>query len=161
MFHIARWKRNRIVSRISSKISSSVILPALVLAAALVAPSLADAKTITAVMHSDLRVIDPGITTAYITRDHGYMVYDTLFALDHEYHPHPQMVESWTSSDDGLIWEFKLRDKLAFHDGQKVRAADVVASLKRWGSGTTPMARRCSPPRRRSRRSTTRGSASR
>ena len=39
-----------------------------------------DAKTITAVMHSDLRVIDPGFTTAYITRDHGYMVYDTLLA---------------------------------------------------------------------------------
>ena len=42
----------------------------------------ASAKTITAVMHSDLRVIDPGFTTAYITRDHGYMVYDTLLAED-------------------------------------------------------------------------------
>ena len=46
-----------------------------------VSPS-ADAKTITAVMHSDLRVIDPEFTTAYITRDHGYMVYDTLLAMD-------------------------------------------------------------------------------
>ncbi len=82
---------------------------------------------------ADLAIIDPYFSGVYITRNYGYMVYDTLFALDHEYHPHPQMVESWTSSDDGLIWEFKLRDKLAFHDGQKVRAADVVASLKRWG----------------------------
>ena len=132
MFHIARWKRHRIVSRISSKISSSVILPALVLAAALVAPSLADAKTITAVMHSDLRVIDPGITTAYITRDHGYMVYDTLLAEDANFKIQPQMAE-WKVSDDKLTYTFTLRDGLKWHDGAPVTAEDCVASLKRWG----------------------------
>src|SRR5580704_8920418 len=82
---------------------------------------------------SDLAIIDPYFSGVYITRNYGYMVYDTLFALDHEYHLHPQMVESGTSSEDGLVWEFTLRGKLAFHDGQPVRAADVVASLKRWG----------------------------
>jgi peptide/nickel transport system substrate-binding protein len=85
------------------------------------------------VPHADLAIIDPYFSGVYITRNYGYMVYDTLFALDHEYRPHPQMVDSWTASDDRLVWEFKLRDRLAFHDGQKVRAADVVASLKRWG----------------------------
>ena len=50
-------------------------------------------KTITAVMHSDLRVIDPILTTAYITRDHGYMVYDTLLATDSNFKIQPQMAD--------------------------------------------------------------------
>lgn len=36
-------------------------------------------------------------------------------------------------SADGLTWTFRLRDGLSWHDGQKVTAADAVASLKRWG----------------------------
>jgi peptide/nickel transport system substrate-binding protein len=92
-----------------------------------------DGSVLRFVPHADLTIIDPYFSGVYITRNYGYMVYDTLFGLDHEYKPHPQMVESWTKSDDGLVWEFTLRDKLAFSDGQKVRAADVVASLKRWG----------------------------
>jgi peptide/nickel transport system substrate-binding protein len=90
------------------------------------------AKTITAVMHSDLRVIDPGITTAYITRDHGYMVYDTLLAEDANFKIQPQMAE-WKVSDDKLTYTFTLRDGLKWHDGTPVTAEDCVASLKRWG----------------------------
>jgi peptide/nickel transport system substrate-binding protein len=85
------------------------------------------------VPHADLAIIDPYWTGAYITRNYGYMVYDTLFAVDNAWRPQPQMVESWTFSDDRLAWQFRLREHLAFHDGQPVRAADVVASLKRWG----------------------------
>jgi peptide/nickel transport system substrate-binding protein len=81
----------------------------------------------------DLAIIDPHWTGVYITRNYGYMVYDTLFALDDKLRPQPQMVDSWTVSDDKLVWTFRLREHLAFHDGQKVRAVDVVASLKRWG----------------------------
>lgn len=92
-----------------------------------------DGAVIRFIPHADLAIIDPYFSGVYITRNYGYLVYDTLFALDHEFHPHPEMVDSWTSSPDGLTWVFILRDKLAFHDGQKMRAADVVASLKRWG----------------------------
>lgn len=92
----------------------------------------ASAKTITAVMHSDLRVIDPGITTAYITRDHGYMVYDTLLAQDANFKIQPQMAE-WKVSDDKLTYTFTLREGLKWHDGAPVTAEDCVASLKRWG----------------------------
>ena len=49
--------------------------------------------TVTAVMHSDLRVLDPVITTAHITRDHGYMIYDVLLAEDENFVPQPQMAE--------------------------------------------------------------------
>ena len=105
------------------------VMTALVLA---LAASPASAKTITAVMHSDLRVIDPGFTTAYITRDHGYMVYDTLLAEDSNFKIQPQMAD-WKVSDDKLTYTFTLRDGLKWHDGLPVTAEDCVASLKRWG----------------------------
>ncbi len=82
----------------------------------------------------DLRNIDPIWTTAYITRNHGFLVWDTLFGLDAQGRPQPQMVESYTRSDDGLTWRFVLRDGLKWHDGAPVTAADCVASLRRWGA---------------------------
>jgi peptide/nickel transport system substrate-binding protein len=116
----------------ASAIASNVTLSALALSAALAVSSPADAKTITAVMHSDLRMIDPGFTTAYITRDHGYMVYDTLLATDANFKIQPQMAD-WKVSDDKLTYTFTLRDGLKWHDGAPVTAEDCVASLKRWG----------------------------
>src|SRR3981189_2662445 len=95
------------------------------------APAAAAPKTIRAVMHAPLRLIDPITSTAYISRDHGYMIYDTLVAVDENMQPQPQMAD-WTISDDKRIYTFKLRDGLAWHDGQPVTAEDCVASLKRW-----------------------------
>ncbi|HZB90535.1 MAG TPA: ABC transporter substrate-binding protein, partial [Stellaceae bacterium] len=89
-------------------------------------------KTIKFVPQADLRVLDPIWTTAYITRNYGYMVYDTLFALDEHLHPQPQMVGSWKVSDDKLTYTFTLRDHLKFTDGTPVRSADCIASLARW-----------------------------
>src|SRR3954449_7378850 len=109
------------------------IVPAIALSAMLAMPaSAAGSKTITAVMHSDLRVTDPIITTAYITRDHGYMVYDTLLATDSSFKIQPQMAD-WKVSDDKLTYTFTLRDGLKWHDGAPVTAEDCVASLQRWG----------------------------
>lgn len=90
-----------------------------------------------AVMHSDLKIVDPIWTTAYITRNHGYNVYDTLFAMDEKGEIRPQMVDSWKVSDDGLTYSFTLREGLTFHDGQPVTAEDAVASIKRWASRDT------------------------
>jgi peptide/nickel transport system substrate-binding protein len=92
------------------------------------------AETLRVVMHSALRVLDPIMTTAYMSRNHGYMIYDTLFALDGEFQPQPQMVDSWSVSDDGLTWRFTLREGLTFHDGEPVTGADAAASIARWGS---------------------------
>jgi peptide/nickel transport system substrate-binding protein len=83
--------------------------------------------------HADLKNIDPIWTTAYISRNHGYMVYDTLFAMDANLSPKPQMVESWQESPDKKTWTFVLRDGLSFHDGKPVTADDCAASLARWG----------------------------
>src|SRR5476649_1010952 len=124
MFHISRWKR--------PTIASNVTLSVLALSAALTSQAFAAGKIITAVMHSDLRVIDPLFTTAYITRDHGYMVYDTLLAMDANFKIQPQMAD-WKVSDDKLTYTFTLRDGLKWHDGAPVTAEDCVASLQRWG----------------------------
>src|SRR5690349_24703480 len=123
MFQMPLRKRLTIARRLAQ---------GLALSAALALPSLADAKTITAVMHSDLRIIDTGFTTAYITRDHGYMVFDTLLATDSNFKIQPQMAD-WKVSDDKLTYTFTLRDGLKWHDGTPVTAEDCVASLKRWG----------------------------
>ena len=62
----------------------------------------ADTRTLRFVAQADLRVLDPIWTTAYITRNHGYMVFDTLFALDYKFKPHPQMVGDYDVSPDKL-----------------------------------------------------------
>jgi peptide/nickel transport system substrate-binding protein len=90
-------------------------------------------KTVTIVPHSNLAILDPIWTTAYMSRNHGYMIYDTLFGTDDNSRVQPQMVESWKVSADQKTWDFKLRPGLAFHDGAPVTGEDVVASLARWG----------------------------
>src|ERR1700722_402180 len=130
-FHVRRAPMSPISHRKRSAVASA-IASVMALAAMLPLPSFAAGKTITAVMHSDLRVIDPGMTTAYITRDHGYMVYDTLLATDSGFKIQPQMAD-WKVSEDKLTYTFTLRDGLKWHDGAPVTAEDCVASLKRWG----------------------------
>src|SRR5690606_4080821 len=95
-------------------------------------PAFAQQKTLKFIPQADLRILDPITTTAYITRNHGYMVYDTLFAIDANHKVQPQMVDTWTVSKDRLVYTFTLRDGLKFHDGQPVRPADCIASLERW-----------------------------
>jgi peptide/nickel transport system substrate-binding protein len=90
--------------------------------------------TLRNVMHSDLKILDPIWTTAYIVRNHGYMVYDTLFSMDEKFAVKPQMVEKYEISADKLTYTFTLRDGLEWHDGQPVKAEDCVASIKRWGA---------------------------
>jgi peptide/nickel transport system substrate-binding protein len=90
--------------------------------------------TVKAVMHSDLKIVDPIWTTAYITRNHGYMIYDTLFAMDEKGEIKPQMVEKYTETPDHLTFVFTLRDGLAWHDGAPVTSEDCIASIKRWAA---------------------------
>lgn len=90
------------------------------------------AQTINAVMHSGLRILDPVMTTAHITRNHGYMIYDTLLATDANNQIKPQMLEKWSVSPDGKTYTFTLRKELKWHDGAPVTAEDCVASIKRW-----------------------------
>src|SRR6185436_7691097 len=107
---------------------------ALVVLAAVVPGEAAHAqqKTLKFIAQADLRILDPISTTAYITRNHGYMIYDTLFAMDEKFQIKPQMVEKYETSKDQLTWTFTLRPGLKFHDGAPVKSADVIASIDRW-----------------------------
>jgi peptide/nickel transport system substrate-binding protein len=103
--------------------------------AAIGATAPADAQnTLRVVMHSDVKILDPIWTTAYITRNHGYMVYDVLFAMDEKGQIQPQMVDTHSVSADKLTYSFTLREGMLWHDGQPVTAADAVASIKRWAA---------------------------
>jgi len=112
--------------------SAAVALTAVLLVPA--SPALAQTKTLKVVPHTNLSILDPIWTTAYITRNHGYMIYDTLFATTLDGKVKPQMVDKWEMSKDKLKWTFTLRDGLEFHDGKPVTSEDAVASIKRWAS---------------------------
>src|SRR5437763_10433251 len=104
-------------------------------AAAIAAPSVHAQKsggTLRFVAQADLKILDPVWTTAYITRNHAYLVYDTLFGTDEKLNVRPQMVDKHSVSKDGMKYSFTLRDGLKWHDGQAVAAEDCVESLKRW-----------------------------
>jgi peptide/nickel transport system substrate-binding protein len=90
--------------------------------------------TLRFVPHADLQALDPMGSTANIVKMHGFLIYDTLYGLDENFVPQPQMVKDMTLSDDRKIYRFTLREGLKWHDGQPVTAEDCVASLKRWAA---------------------------
>jgi peptide/nickel transport system substrate-binding protein len=106
-------------------------------AAALAAPRLAQAegsRVLKFIPQADLGVLDPVWTQIYVVGAHGTMIFDTLYGLDSNYNPQPQMAEGHRVEDDGKTWLIRLRPGLVWHDGEKVLARDCVASIQRWGA---------------------------
>ena len=101
----------------------------------LAAPRLAlaaNAKTLRFVPQANLANLDPIWTTQYVVRNGALLIWDMLYGVDENLQPQPQMCEGHDVSPDAKTWTFKLRSGLKFHDGEPVRARDVVASLNRW-----------------------------
>ena len=93
------------------------------IAAVLAAPSIARGAAsapLKFIPQSDLTILDPIVTTVYTARNHGYMVFDTLFGMDSAYQIQPQMLDGFVVEDDGKRWKLRLRDGLLWHDGEKV-----------------------------------------
>ena len=106
-----------------------------VLTNALPRPALAQGrslKTLKFIPEGNLANPDPIWTTTTVARNHGFMIYDTLFGFDAKLSPKPQMCEAFEVSDDKLTWRFRLRDGLKFHDAAPVRGQDCTASIARW-----------------------------
>ena len=104
--------------------------------ATLAAPSLVRAeasRVLRFIPQADLAALDPVWTSVYVTRNHGYLVFDTLYGQDSAFNVQPQMVEGAITERDGAEWRLRLRDGLRFHDGTPVLARDCVASIRRWG----------------------------
>jgi peptide/nickel transport system substrate-binding protein len=99
----------------------------------LATPAIAQkAKVLRFVPQANLTLLDPIQTTATVTNNHAYYVFDTLYSMGPDGVSKPQMAEGHTISSDGLVWTIKLRDGLKFHDGTPVRSADCIASIQRW-----------------------------
>src|SRR4051794_12569792 len=99
-------------------------------AATLALPAVVRAQqrsTLRLIPQIDLAFLDPHWTTAYVTRNHGYMVFDTLYGMDGSYAVRPQMVAGELVENDGKLWKLSLRPRLMWHDGERVLARDCVA----------------------------------
>lgn len=92
------------------------------------------ARVLKFVPQADLASLDPVVTTATVTRNHGFAVWDTLYGFNQDYAAEPQMAEGHIVENDGRRVTIRLREGLKFHDGQAVRAADCVASIRRWAA---------------------------
>ncbi len=117
-------------------LQSAALLPL----ASLARPALAQDRrqtTLRFVPQANLAVLDPILTTAGVTLDHGYTVFDTLYGTDADFRPTPQMAEGHDVSADGRLWTIRLREGLVFHDGEPVRAIDCATSLERWSKRDT------------------------
>jgi hypothetical protein len=126
--------KERDVSLLSTLFRRGAIGVAAAAVLAVAAPASAQQNVLRVVPHSNLAVLDPIWTTAYMSRNHGYMIYDTLFGTDEKGQIKPQMVDTWSVSADNRLYTFKLRKGLVFHDGAPVTGDDVIASIKRWGA---------------------------
>src|SRR5262249_11409849 len=116
-------------------LAGSAIFAGAMMAAA--PPVLAQGKVLKFVQNGNLTILDPIWTTAYVTRNHGYLIYDTLFAMDENNVVKPQMVDKYEVSPDKTVWTFTLRDGLEWHDGKPVTSEDCIASIQRWGKRDT------------------------
>ena len=115
------------------RLLQSALLSAAVLSASM-ALAATDAKTIHMIPQGDLKILDPIQNPSYITRNHGYMIYDTLFSQNSKGEVKPQMVDSYKVSADKKIWTFTLRPGLKWSDATPVTANDCIASIKRWAA---------------------------
>jgi peptide/nickel transport system substrate-binding protein len=85
----------------------------------------------------DPPTLDYHFTTASLTHITGWNIFEKLLSLDQNYAPKPMLADSWEISPDGLTYTFYLRKGVKFHNEKELKAEDVVASLKRWGSIST------------------------
>ncbi len=104
--------------------------------AALAAPRIGRAEKTNKLVFAggDLSLLDPVATGFRPTRNHAYLVFDTLYGVDTNWAAQPQMVEGHQIEEDGLTWTLTLRDGLRFHDKEPVLARDVVASIRRFAA---------------------------
>jgi peptide/nickel transport system substrate-binding protein len=90
------------------------------------------ARTLKVVPFANVSAIDPIASPAYFARNHGFMVYDTLYGWNDRLEVIPQMAAGHLVEDGGQRVTITLRPGLQFHDGEPVRAIDAVVSLQRW-----------------------------
>ncbi len=77
---------------------------------------------------------DPTFTTATVTSNTTWHVFESLFYRDEEFAPQPMLLSSFDVDDEGVEFTFYLREDVAFHNGDIMDADDVIASLERYAT---------------------------
>ena len=124
-------------------IATLVLAVVLVLCPVMIAPAAAqDAPrpggVLKAAMIGEPPSLDLHWTTAVITQQITWHVYEGLYTYDRHFTPIPMLAEGHTTSDGGRRYTITLRKGVRFHNGKEMTAADVVPSLNRWGKISTP-----------------------
>ncbi len=112
-----------------SRTGTSVALAAALAAASTIAAS---SETLVVARGNDANSLDPAESTSFEAIKVADWTFDGLVRFDGNSHEIvPALAESWSISDDGLVWTFNLRKDVSFHDGTPLNADAVVFSLER------------------------------
>jgi len=82
----------------------------------------------------ELAIWDIHRTTSVLVRKVAHHIWERLFVQAADYSIIPDLAESYTVSDDSLVYTIKLREGVLFHNNKEMTSEDVVASITRWGS---------------------------
>jgi peptide/nickel transport system substrate-binding protein len=118
------------------KITRVLAIPVLLFAMFLSGPASAQdtprtGGVLKAAMIGEPPTLDLHWTTAVITQEIVFHVYEGLFTYDAKFAPVPMLAESSTMTPDGRRYTIALRKGVRFHTGKEMTSADVVASLNR------------------------------
>jgi peptide/nickel transport system substrate-binding protein len=123
------------------------LLSAAVGAALTLSVAVAQAQTLVVARGNDANSLDPAESVSFEAIKVADWTFDGLVRFDGNSHKIvPALAESWTISDDGKTWTFKLRQGVKFHDGTPFNAESVVFSLERQRDKAHPF--HCSKCRR-------------
>ncbi len=84
-------------------------------------------------MDSEPKTLDTMMTTATLTWTLSWHMFENLFTLDAQQEIIPMLAEGVEISGDGTAYTILLRRGVKFHNGDEMKAEDVIASLNRWG----------------------------
>lgn len=84
------------------------------------------------ILQSSVSIGDPHIASDSSSRlSMLFSVYEALVKLDEEGNYQPALAETWEVGEDARTWTFHMRSGVTFHDGEVLKASDVVATLGR------------------------------
>jgi peptide/nickel transport system substrate-binding protein len=76
--------------------------------------------------------LDPHFTTSVATRNVAMHIFEMLLTRDENNAVIKELAEDYAVDDSGLVYTFKLRSGIRFHDGRELTSADVLASFARY-----------------------------
>ncbi|HUR79780.1 MAG TPA: ABC transporter substrate-binding protein [Thermoanaerobaculia bacterium] len=90
-----------------------------------------DGGTLIRRFDTDVVTLNPTISTSSNDRQVCDYLFTPLVYLDQELEPIPGLADSWEVLEDGKLYRFELNKSATFSDGVRVRASDVVFTLRK------------------------------